>query len=182
MLYPLLVLTALAAAAPETHVLEHPSLTSYSVDPDTAWVDHSRPILKKEAIHQLVELFAAGRFRGACLHGDVENRVGLGKVAIVERATSAAFPERCTGFSYVGAIIFVEPDEGSTVSAESDGAACELLSAHPEWGVAGEVSGLAKQTLRNSEGRIVDEMMAPVAWFCGWNRTAVDSGNLVTSE
>ncbi len=64
MLYPLLVLTALAAAAPETHVLEHPSLTSYSVDPDTAWVDHSRPILKKEAIHQLVELFAAGRFRG----------------------------------------------------------------------------------------------------------------------
>lgn len=181
MLYPLLVLTALAAA-PATHDLEHPSLTSNAFATDTTWVDHARPILKKEAVHQLVELFTAGRFRGACLHGEVENRVGLGKVAVVERATSAAFPERCTGFSYVGAIVFVGPDAGSTVSAESGSSACALLSAHPEWGVAGEVSGLAKQILRNSEGRIVDEMMAPVAWFCGWNRAAVDSGNLLSSD
>lgn len=170
----ILLVTALIAALPWTDAssVESQSYTSRAVPPDTTWVDHPRPIMKTDAIRELSELWASGKYRGACLLGDVETRVGLGRVAVVYHVSSAAMPDRCTGFRrYVGAVLFIAQEEAPAAHSPGD-RACDLLLEHPEWGVAGEVTGLEEQTLRSPEGRVLGRVKAPVAWFCGWYRSA----------
>ena len=177
----LLILSAVAAAlahsAPSSRL--QVEAFPYAVSSDTAWVDHARPILTTEAMRELVELWKKRSFKGACLIGEVQQRPGLGKIAYVTAASSAAFLSRCTGFRYIGAVMFT--DAATLANPESTASACELLKGHPSWGVAGTISGVTKQTLRDPQGRVIGRTLAPEAQFCGWLRNEEQAQPVATA-
>ncbi len=171
------VAAALAHSAPSSRL--QVEAFPYAVSSDTAWVDHARPILTTEAMRELVELWKKRRFKGACLIGEVQQRPGLGKIAYVTAASSAAFLARCTAFRHIGAVMFT--DASALVSPAGQASACELLEGHPSWGVAGTISGVTRQTLRDPQGRVVGRTLAPEAQFCGWVRSEEQAQPVLTA-
>jgi hypothetical protein len=141
---------------------------SYALPRDTTWVDHPTPVLTMEALDQLVDLWSAQKYRGACLRGEVKERVGIGRVAYVTHISPSYVPSSCPGYGFVGAVLFFD-DEEARLTDVSD-TACRLLLEHHEWGIVGAVSGIIHDLLRDPEGNVVGEGATPVAWFCGWNR------------
>ncbi|NIN71751.1 MAG: hypothetical protein GTO46_07425 [Gemmatimonadetes bacterium] len=121
-----------------------------------------------EALEQLVELWVERRYPGACLVGGVTARDGVGRVAEVTEVAPAIYPNRCPTRGYIGAVLFFDAAQGRL--AEKNNVTCRILTRHPEWGVVGAVSGLTYTILRDTEGNVVGEGPAPVAWFCGWIR------------
>ncbi len=156
---------ALACSAPSSSMRPSPSAR---VSADTTWLDQPTPMLTMEALEQLVELWAERRYAGACLHGGVTDRDGVGRVAEVTGLSPATYPSRCPAEGYVGVVLFFDAEQGRL--AEANDVTCRMLTRHPEWGVVGAVSGLTYTILRDPEGNVVGEGPAPVAWFCGWLR------------
>lgn len=163
----LLVVIAIAVACSAPSSYMRPSPSAY-VSADTTWLDHPRPMLTMEALEQLVEIWAERRYAGACLHGGVTDRDGVGRVAEVTGLSPVIYPSRCPARGYIGVVLFFDAEQGRL--AEANDATCRMLMQHPEWGVVGAVSGLTYTILRDPEGNIVGEGPAPVAEFCGWIR------------
>ena len=165
----LIVVVAAASLAHAPHLFAVQAVNaSDAISRDTTWVDHPTPVLTMEALDQLVELWSAQKYLGACLRGEVKERVGIGKVAYVTHVSPSYVPSSCPGYGFVGAVLFFDEEEARLTDASDT--ACRLLLEHPEWGVVGAVSGITYDLLRDPEGNVVGEGASPVAWFCGWNR------------
>jgi len=119
-----------------------------SVDRDSVTVDNPQPLLSPEAFSELVRLFEARRFEGACLNGEVRH-MGGETVLYVTTVSSAANLDYCTGLRRVGAVVFLYNPASDSELGQLTG---RLLTEHPEWVAAGAVTGCEYKMMRNPMG------------------------------